>query len=57
MTSPIDDITEGLIETIEDVSHDPDMLDYADVREYIENLPNPYHTLWEFARWVHEELL
>lgn len=53
----IDDITEGLIETLENVSHDPDDQDFSDVKEYIENLPNPYHTLWEFAQYAHKEWL
>lgn len=53
----MDDITEGLIELLEEVTHDPDEQDFFDVKEYIENLPNPYHTLWEFAQWVHEEHL
>lgn len=53
----MDDITAGLIELVEQVSHDEDEQDFFDVREYIENLPNPYHTLWEYVKWTHEELL
>lgn len=52
-----DDITNGFIEILEEVSHDPDERDEFELREYIENLPNPAHTLYEFSKWVHEELL
>ena len=55
--SNINPATEGLIELLEDVSHDPDQTDFYDVKEYIESLPNPYNTLYEFAKWVHGDLL
>jgi len=53
----INDVTEGLIELVEEVSHDPEDADWFDVKEYIENLPNPYATLYQFVRWTHGELL
>ena len=53
----LDDITEGFIELLEEISHDPEEFDDYDIREYIENLPNPAHTLYEFALWAHKELL
>lgn len=53
----LDDITEGFIELLDDISHDPDEYDDYDLREYIENMPNPAHTLYEFAKYVHKEYL
>lgn len=57
MSTNISDITQGLIELVEEVSHDPEETDWYDVTEYIENLPNPYNTLKQFVQWAHEELM
>lgn len=56
MTS-ISDITQGLIELTEDVSHNPDDADWYDVHEYLESIPNPYKVLKEVMHWIHEEHL
>lgn len=53
----LSDVTVGFIELLEDISHDPDEFDDYDLREYIENLPNPYKVLTEFALYVHREYL
>lgn len=53
----VSDITQGFIEILEDISHDPDDYDDYDLKEYIEALPNPYKILKEFALYVHAEYL
>lgn len=53
----LSDITLGLIEILEEISHDPDEFDDYDLTEYIEALPNPYNTLKQFALYVHDEYL
>lgn len=57
MTTRISDATRGFIEVLEDISHDPDEYDDFDLREYVENLPNPYKVLMEFGLHVHGEYL
>ena len=54
---PVSDITQGFIELLEDISHDPEEYDEYDLKEFIENLPNPYKVLKEFALYVHGEYL
>jgi hypothetical protein len=49
--------TEGFIELLEEVSHDPDLEDLYDLKQYIEALPNPERVLKEFALYVHEHYL
>lgn len=56
-STALSDITLGLIEILEDISHDPDAFDDYDLTEYIEALPNPYNTLKQFALYVHGEYL
>jgi hypothetical protein len=51
------DQTEGFIEILEEISHDPDEFDDFDLKEYIEALPNPYLVLKEFGLYVHENYL
>jgi hypothetical protein len=53
----VSDITQGFIELLEDISHDPEEYDEYDLKEYIENMPNPYKVLKEFALYVHGEYL
>lgn len=53
----LSDITEGLLETITAVSHDPDEQDFYEVFEYIEQLPNTVRTLKELAVYLHAEFL
>jgi hypothetical protein len=54
MPKKISELTAGFIEILEEISHDPDEFDDYDLTEYIENLPNPYKVLKEFALYVHE---
>lgn len=49
--------TEGFIELLEQISHDPDEYDPQDLKDYIEVLPNPYLVLKEFGLYVHEQYL
>jgi len=49
--------TIGLLETLVDVSHDPDEQDFYDVDEYIDNLPNAAKVLRELAHYIHAEYL
>lgn len=51
------DITLGFIDILEDISHDYEDFDDYDLREYIENMPNPYKVLKEFALYVHREYM
>lgn len=53
----VSDITEGLIELLEEVSHDPDEMDWFDVEEYIEQMPNTTRVLKELSKYVHAEYL
>jgi len=53
----VSDITQGFIELLEDISHDPDDYDEYDLVEFIENMPNPYKVLKEFALYVHDNYL
>lgn len=53
----LSDATEGFIELLEQISHDPDEYDPEDLKEYIEVLPNPYLVLKEFGLYVHAEYL
>jgi len=53
----VSDITQGFIEVLEEISHDPAEYDDYDLREYIEALPNPFKVLREFALYVHAEYL
>lgn len=53
----ISDVTQGFIDILEEISHDPDQYDDYDLREYIETLPNPAKVLYEFAKYTHEEYL
>ena len=53
----LSDETQGFIEILEEISHDPDEFDDFDLKEYIEALPNPYKTLKEFALFVHQNYL
>lgn len=56
-TDKLSDVTEGFIEILEEVSHDPDEFDDYDLKEYIENVPNPYLVLKEFALYIHRNYL
>jgi hypothetical protein len=53
----ISEITQGFIDTLEEVSHDPDEADYYDLYEYIEQLPNTAKVLREFAVYMHAQYL
>lgn len=53
----VSDTTQGFIDILEDISHDPDEFDSYDLTEFIELLPNPYKVLKEFALYVHAEYL
>lgn len=53
----LSDQTDGFIEILEEISHDPDEFDDFDLKEYIEALPNPYLVLKEFGLYVHENYL
>ena len=53
----ISDITQGLIELAEEVSHDPDEQDFYDVDEYLELIPNPTKVLKELIHYMHAEYL
>lgn len=55
--SKVSDITAGLIELTEEVSHDPDEQDWYDVHEYLESIPNPFKVLKEFVHYTHEEYM
>jgi hypothetical protein len=57
MSKTISDVTEGFIEILEEISHDPEEFDVYDLKEYIENAPNPAKILYEFALYVHQEFL
>lgn len=51
------DITQGLVELVEDVSHDPEDADWYDVHEYLSNIPNSSRVLKELVHYLHEEYL
>lgn len=51
------DITTGLVELAEEVSHDPDDQDWFDVHEYLDDIPNPRTALKELIHWMHEDYL
>lgn len=53
----ISDAAQGLIELLEEVSHDPDEADWYDVEEYIGLLPNTTRVLRELAHYMHENYL
>jgi hypothetical protein len=53
----ISDITQGLIEILEEISHDPDEADWYDANEYLELLPNSPRVLRELAHYLHENYL
>jgi len=53
----LSEVTEGFIELLEDISHDPEQYDDYDLKQYIESVPNPYLVLKEFALYVHREYL
>lgn len=55
----VSDDTEGLVEIVEGMTHDPDEFDgeLEDLKQYIESLPNPYRTLKEFALYAYSEYL
>jgi len=53
----LSDLTQGFIDILEEISHDPEEFDDYDLREYIEACPNPYKVLKEFALYVHNEYL
>lgn len=55
--SKISDVTQGLIELLEEVSHDPDEADWFDVHEYLGLIPNSSRVLKELAHYLHEEYL
>lgn len=57
MDRRLSDVTEGFIDILGNISHDPDFFDDYDLREYIETLPNPAHVLYQFALEVHEQYL
>lgn len=51
------DITMGLIETAEAVSHDPDEQDWYEVEEYLDLIPDAAKVLRELVRFMHAEFL
>lgn len=53
----LSDITQGLIELTEEVSHDPDEADWYDVEEYLSNIPNSSRVLKELVHFLHDEYL
>lgn len=53
----LSEVTEGFIELLEEISHDPDQADLYDLKQYIEAMPNPERVLKEFALYVHENYL
>lgn len=57
MAARLSDLTQGLIDLLADVSHDPDEADWYDVEEYLELIPNPARVLKELSLYVHQEYL
>lgn len=53
----ISDVTMGLLELTEEVSHNPDEADWYDVNEYLGNIPNTHRVLKELIMYVHAEYL
>lgn len=53
----LSDVTVGFMEILEGISHDPDEFDDFDLRQYVEELPNPAHVLYQFAMEMHENYL
>jgi hypothetical protein len=53
----VSDVTQGFIEILEELSHDPEEYDTYDLIEYIENVPNAHKVLKEFALYVHTEYM
>lgn len=51
------DITMGLIETAEAVSHDPDEQDWFEVDEYLDLIPDSAKVLKELIHYMHSEFL
>ena len=51
------DITIGLVELVEDVSHNPDEADWYDVHEYLELIPSSSRVLKELVHFIHENYL
>ena len=57
MAQRLSDVTVGLIELVEDVSHDPNNADWGSVHEYLDDLPNTHRVLKEIVHWLHQEYL
>lgn len=53
----LSDITQGLVELLEEVSHDPEDQDFYDVHEYLDLIPNSTRVLKELAHYLHENYL
>jgi len=53
----ISDITMGLVETAESVSHDPDEQDWYEVNEYLDLIPDAAKVLKELVHFMHENYL
>lgn len=51
------DVTIGLIELLEEVSHNPADADWFDVHEYLELIPSTTRVLKELVHYMHEEYL
>lgn len=51
------DLTLGLIELVEEVSHDPAEADWFDVHEYLELVPSSAKILKELTHYLHENYL
>lgn len=58
-TYSVSDDTQGLIEIVEGLSHDPEEFEdqVEDLKQYLESLPNPYRTLKEYALYTYSEYL
>ena len=53
----LSDVTLGLIEIAEELSHDPEERDTFDLDEYLDLIPNPHKVLRELIYFMHEEYL
>ena len=53
----LSDVTQGLIEIAEEISHDPDEQDFYDLYEYLDLIPNSAKVLKELILFVHSEYL
>lgn len=57
MINTLSDVTNGLLELVEEVSHDEEEADWYDVHEYLGNIPNSSRVLKELVHFLHENYL